>query len=75
MYANFLFYSILSTKKIKDGIVEADGRLQKGDIVTHVNSESISNKPFDECSTILKTVQGRVVLKILRAKPNKRMLN
>ncbi|XP_063700401.1 inactivation-no-after-potential D protein isoform X2 [Culicoides brevitarsis] len=66
---------IVLSSIIKDGIVEADGRLQKGDIVTHVNSESISNKPFDECSTILKTVQGRVVLKILRARPNKRMLN
>uniref|UniRef100_A0A336LWP9 CSON003770 protein n=1 Tax=Culicoides sonorensis TaxID=179676 RepID=A0A336LWP9_CULSO len=68
-------HGIVLSSIIKDGIVEADGRLQKGDIVTHVNSESISNKPFDESSTILKTVQGRVVLKILRAKPNKRMLN
>ncbi|CAO1394236.1 unnamed protein product [Diamesa serratosioi] len=57
---------------IPGGIVDLDGRIQKSDIVTHVNSESIINMNLDECSTLLKTVQGKIALKILRAKPKKR---
>lgn len=67
-------FSILF-EQLPGGIVESDGRLHKGDIVTHVNSESISNLPLVECSAILKSVQGRVELKVLRAKPKKRVLN
>ncbi|CRK90696.1 CLUMA_CG004393, isoform A [Clunio marinus] len=63
---------ILVTDIIPGGLADLDGRIQKSDIVTHVNSENISNMNLDDCSTLLKTVQGKVVLKLLRAKPKKR---
>lgn len=58
--------------QIPGGLADLDGRIQKSDIVTNVNSENISNMSLDECSTLLKTIQGKVCLKILRAKPKKR---
>lgn len=54
------------------GIADVDGRIQKSDIVTHVNSEKISNTSLEECSAVMKALQGKVVFKILRAKPKKR---
>lgn len=53
-------------------MADVDGRIQKSDIVTHVNSEKISNMSVDDCSALLKAIQGKVAFKILRAKPKKR---
>ncbi|KAG5682820.1 hypothetical protein PVAND_012144 [Polypedilum vanderplanki] len=63
---------MLVTDIVTGGIADLDGRIQKSDIVTHVNSEKVSNMSVEECSTLLKAIQGKVTFKILRAKPKKR---
>lgn len=58
--------------QVPGGLADIDGRIQKSDIVTHVNSEKVSNMSLDDCSALLKATQGKVSLKIMRAKPKKR---
>ncbi|CAH1718285.1 unnamed protein product [Chironomus riparius] len=60
------------TDIVSGGLADLDGRIQKSDIVTHVNSEKVSNMGLDDCSTLLKSIQGKVAFKVLRAKPKKR---
>ncbi|XP_070506326.1 inactivation-no-after-potential D protein isoform X2 [Chironomus tepperi] len=60
------------TDIVSGGLADLDGRIQKSDIVTHVNSEKVSNMSLDDCSTLLKSIQGKVAFKVLRAKPKKR---
>jgi C-terminal processing protease CtpA/Prc len=57
---------------VAGGIAEADGRIQKSDIVTHVNSEKVSNMSVEDGSTLMKSLQGKIAFKVLRAKPKKR---
>lgn len=65
---------IVVTDMLPGGIAESDGRLLKGDIISTVNAESISNMSFEDCSTLLKTAQGKITFNILRPKPKTRLL-
>ncbi|XP_055640096.1 inactivation-no-after-potential D protein isoform X6 [Toxorhynchites rutilus septentrionalis] len=65
---------ITVTELIPGGIAESDGKIQKGDIVTHLNSELLNNASMEDCSALVKTVQGKVTFTILRPKPKLRVL-
>jgi hypothetical protein len=41
----------------------------KGDLLVSVNGQSVENSSGDEAGAILKTVMGRVSLKLHRYKP------
>jgi C-terminal processing protease CtpA/Prc len=60
--------------QIAGGIAEAEKRIQKGDIITTANSDSLANISIEECAALMKSYQGKVALKILRPKPKSRDL-
>lgn len=49
-----------------------DGRLQVGDIVTHLNGDDLRKLKADECIVLFKSLQGAINLKILRPTPKRR---
>ena len=51
------------------GTADLDGRIQKGDLLTHVNSEDLNNKKLEDCCLILKTCEPRVTLRLERPRP------
>ncbi|CAH1188432.1 unnamed protein product [Phyllotreta striolata] len=57
---------------ISGGIAELDGRIAKGDLLVSVNGQSLENSGGDEAGAILKTVSGKVSLKLNRYKPSTR---
>ncbi|XP_063932758.1 inaD-like protein isoform X3 [Zophobas morio] len=54
---------------INGGTADVDGRIMKGDLLVSVNGQSVENASRDEAGAILKTVTGRVSLKLHRYKP------
>ncbi|XP_044265647.1 inaD-like protein isoform X2 [Tribolium madens] len=54
---------------INGGTADVDGRIMKGDLLVSVNGHSVENSSRDEAGAILKTVTGRVSLKLHRYKP------
>jgi inactivation no afterpotential D protein len=54
---------------INGGTADVDGRIMKGDLLVSVNGQSVENSSGDEAGAILKTVMGRVSLKLHRYKP------
>nr|XP_015837296.1 PREDICTED: inaD-like protein isoform X2 [Tribolium castaneum] len=54
---------------INGGTADVDGRIMKGDLLVSVNGQSVENSSRDEAGAILKTVTGRVSLKLHRYKP------
>lgn len=63
---------MILTEVLPGGIIELDGRLRKGDIITHINSESVCNLSHEDSSILLKTIQGKATFKVLRPIPKKR---
>ncbi|XP_055599569.1 inactivation-no-after-potential D protein isoform X2 [Uranotaenia lowii] len=63
---------VIITDILPGGIMESDGRIHKGDIITHVNSDSLSNTSYEDCSVLFKTAQSKITLTILRPCPKKR---
>lgn len=57
---------------ISGGAADLDGRLTKGDLLISVNGHNVENASGEEAGAILKTVMGRVSLKLHRYKPNAR---
>jgi len=55
---------------IPGGSAEADNRITKGDILISVNGQSVENLTSEEAGAILKTVMGKVSLKLRRYKPS-----
>lgn len=55
--------------QISGGTADLDGRIVKGDLLISVNGQNIQNSTGEEAGAILKTVMGRVSLKLRRYKP------
>lgn len=49
-----------------------DGRIMKGDMLISVNGQNVENCSGEEAGAILKTVIGKVSLKLHRYKPTAR---
>lgn len=49
---------------------EVDNRITKGDLLISVNGQNVTNATSEEAGAILKTVTGRVSLKLHRYKPS-----
>lgn len=54
------------------GYADIDNKLQRGDIITKFNSDSLENASFAECYALFKGANGKITLEILRPKPTKR---
>ncbi|CAG9812997.1 unnamed protein product [Phaedon cochleariae] len=54
---------------ISGGTADVDGRIVKGDLLISVNGQNIENVSGEEAGAILKTVIGKVSLKLHRYKP------
>lgn len=57
---------------VSGGIAEVDGRIAKGDLIVSVNGQNVENCAGEEIGAILKTVAGKVSLKLFRLKPANR---
>ncbi|XP_018562817.1 inactivation-no-after-potential D protein isoform X2 [Anoplophora glabripennis] len=57
---------------ITGGTADLDGKIVKGDLLISVNGQNIENLTGEEAGAILKTVMGRVSLKLRRYKPTAR---
>ncbi|KAL3288733.1 hypothetical protein HHI36_003168 [Cryptolaemus montrouzieri] len=57
---------------ISGGLVEVDGKMMKGDLIVSVNGQNVENSSGEEVGAILKTVMGKVSLKLHRLKPTTR---
>lgn len=55
--------------QINGGAADLDGKLSKGDLLVSVNGQTVENAGGDEAGAILKTVTGKVSLKLNRFKP------
>lgn len=58
--------------QISGGIAHVDGRLQIGDIVTHLNGDDLRKLKADDCIVLFKSLQGAINLKIVRPTPKRR---
>ncbi|XP_074036607.1 multiple PDZ domain protein isoform X3 [Leptinotarsa decemlineata] len=54
---------------VNGGTADLDGRIVKGDLIISVNGQNIEEVSGEEAGAILKTVVGRVSLKLHRYKP------
>uniref|UniRef100_A0A182XGL0 PDZ domain-containing protein n=1 Tax=Anopheles quadriannulatus TaxID=34691 RepID=A0A182XGL0_ANOQN len=63
---------IVITSLVPGGSAEFDGRIQPGDIVSHINGDSLEAGGIEQCASLLKTAQGKVGLRILRPKLKER---
>ncbi|KAK9877489.1 hypothetical protein WA026_018600 [Henosepilachna vigintioctopunctata] len=57
---------------INGGVAEIDGRVMRGDLIVSVNGQNVENSSGEEVGAILKTVVGKVSLKLHRLKPTAR---
>lgn len=55
--------------QINGGAADLDGHIMKGDILISVNGQNVENCSGEEAGAILKTVSGKVSLKLHRYKP------
>uniref|UniRef100_A0A182MP23 PDZ domain-containing protein n=1 Tax=Anopheles culicifacies TaxID=139723 RepID=A0A182MP23_9DIPT len=63
---------IVITGLVPGGSAEFDGRIQVGDVVSHINGDSLEAGGIEQCASLLKTAQGKVGLRILRPKLKER---
>ncbi|XP_023243674.1 inaD-like protein isoform X4 [Centruroides sculpturatus] len=63
---------VFISEVVKGGVAEADGRLMQGDQILEVNSIDLKNSSQEHAAAILKTVIGKVSLKIGRLKASSR---
>ncbi|XP_065340777.1 multiple PDZ domain protein-like isoform X6 [Cloeon dipterum] len=54
---------------VHGGTAEADGRLMKGDQILAVNGQDLKSASQEEAAAVLKTVAGKVNMKLGRLKP------
>lgn len=66
---------VFVSEVVSGGVAESDGRLMSGDQILAVNGKDLTNAKQDEAATILKTVQGKVALKIGRLKVNSQAIS
>jgi C-terminal processing protease CtpA/Prc len=55
--------------QVHGGTAEADGRLMKGDQILSVNGQDLKSASQEEAAAVLKTVAGKVTMKLGRLKP------
>ncbi|KAI6219250.1 PDZ domain containing protein [Aphelenchoides besseyi] len=55
---------------VKGGVAEADGRLLQGDQILAVNGQDVATKMQEDVATLLKTISGKVTIKVGRWKLN-----
>ncbi|KAI6234108.1 PDZ domain containing protein [Aphelenchoides fujianensis] len=55
---------------VKGGAAEADGRLLQGDQILSVNGQDVATKMQEDVATLLKTISGKVSIKVGRWKLN-----
>ncbi|XP_062707771.1 inactivation-no-after-potential D protein isoform X4 [Aedes albopictus] len=67
-------HGVIIIDMLPGSLAESDRRMIKGDIITSLNSEKISNMSYDDCSLLFKTSQGKIEFSILRPKPKNRVL-
>ncbi|XP_052898237.1 inactivation-no-after-potential D protein [Anopheles moucheti] len=63
---------IVITGLVPGGSAEFDGRIQVGDVVSHINGDSLEAGGIEQCASLVKTAQGKVGLRILRPKLKER---
>ncbi|XP_067127955.1 multiple PDZ domain protein-like isoform X3 [Centruroides vittatus] len=63
---------VFISEVVKGGVAEADGRLMQGDQILEVNNIDLKNSSQEHAAAILKTVIGKVSLKIGRLKASSR---
>lgn len=68
----FMMFLTPTFLQINGGTADLDGKLAKGDLLISVNGQSVENASGDEAGAILKTVTGRISLKLNRYKPSTR---
>jgi InaD-like protein len=56
-------------RQVHGGTAEADGRLMKGDQILSVNGQDLKSASQEEAAAVLKTVAGKVNMKLGRLKP------
>ncbi|XP_053966990.1 inactivation-no-after-potential D protein isoform X2 [Anastrepha ludens] len=54
---------------IPSGYAEIDNKLQRGDIITKFNGDSLENCTFEICYALFKGANGKISLEISRPKP------
>lgn len=69
MYQYLQYRIDISSLQINGGTTDLDGRISKGDLLISVNGQNVENVGGDEAGAILKTVTGKVSLKLNRYKP------
>lgn len=65
-------YGVMITDLIAGTPAATDGRLQIGDIITHINNEDIRKLKSDECTAVMRACQGSISMKAARPAPKKR---
>ncbi|XP_055855779.1 inactivation-no-after-potential D protein isoform X2 [Episyrphus balteatus] len=54
------------------GYADIDNKLQRGDIITKFNADSLENASFAECYALFKGATGKISMEVVRPKPTKR---
>lgn len=54
------------------GYADIESKLQRGDIITKFNTDSLEKATFVECYALFKGATGKITLEVLRPKPTKR---
>ncbi|XP_055918879.1 inactivation-no-after-potential D protein [Eupeodes corollae] len=54
------------------GYADIDNKLQRGDIISKFNGDSLENASFAECYALFKGANGKISLEVLRPKPTTR---
>lgn len=65
-------HGVMVTDLIAGTPATLDGRLQIGDIITHINNEDIRKLKSEQCTAVMRSCQGAVSMKAIRPAPKKR---
>lgn len=63
---------VLISEIVSAGCADIDSRLQRGDIISKLNGDSLENTSFEACCALFKAATGKVSLEITRPKPTAR---
>ncbi|XP_044746782.1 inaD-like protein isoform X2 [Coccinella septempunctata] len=57
---------------VAGGLAEIDGKTMRGDIIVSINGQNVESRTGEDVGAILKTLTGKVSLKLKRLKPTAR---
>lgn len=67
-----MFYNNYPPLQTSAGYADIDNKLQRGDIITKFNGDSLEGCTFEVCYALFKGATGKISLEVTRPKPTVR---